>query len=246
MHRFFVPEEAVDGAVVRFPRRVSRQIRRVLRLRPGDTVAVFDGTGREHTARIARLEKEGVQAEIVATSVPQTEPSARLTLCIAIVKADRLELALEKCTELGAARFLPVITERVQGGAAAAPSDRRLARWRRIVQEAAEQSGRLVVPELASPVQFLEAVSAAASEGPALLLYEGEQGPGLAGALAGTRPDALSLFVGPVGGFAPAEVDAAVRAGASVISLGNRILRTETAAIAATAAVMSHLGELGG
>ena len=140
MHRFFVPKEAVEGAVVRLPRHVSRQIRRVLRLRPGDTVVVFDGTGSEHTARIARLEREGVQAEIVATSLPQTEPSARLTLCIAIVKADRLELALEKCTELGAARFLPVITERVQGGAAAAPFDRRLARWRSSSRSSASRS----------------------------------------------------------------------------------------------------------
>ena len=248
MHRFFVPPEAIDGTIVRLPRDVSRQLWRVLRLRPGDTIAVFDGTGREYTARIAVLDREGAQAEVVATSSPQTEPSTRITLCIAIVKPDRMELAFEKCTELGAARFVPVITERVQGGAAAAPSDRRLARWKRIVREAAEQSGRLVVPEVRPAVQLVDAVTATTAEGPALLLYEGEEGTGIGAALSalsGLRPPALSLFVGPVGGFTPAEVDAAMRAGASVVSLGRRVLRSETAAIAALAAVMSHLGELG-
>ena len=246
MHRFFVPEHAFAGSGVRLPRDASRQVRRVLRLRPGDTIVVFDGTGREHTARITALEREGVQAEVIATSVPRTEPSARVTLCIAIVKPDRLELAFEKCTELGAARFVPLVTERVQGGAAAAPSDARLARWRRIVREAAEQSGRLIVPDVAAPVQLLEAVSAMAAEGPALLLYEGEERAGLAGTLAGLQLAALSLLVGPVGGFTQAEVDAAAHAGAKVVGLGRRVLRTETAAIAALAATMSHLGELGG
>ena len=245
MHRFFVPADAIEDTIVRLPRDVSRQMRRVLRLRPGDTIVVFDGTGREYTARITVLEREGAQAEVAATSVPQTEPSTRVTLCIAIVKPDRLELAFEKCTELGAARFVPMFTERVQGGAAAAPSNRRLGRWRRIVREAAEQSGRLVVPEVLPAMQFLEAVRATAAEGPALLLYEGEERPGIGGALSNLRPAALSLFVGPVGGFTLAEVDAAVQAGASVISLGPRVLRSETAAIAALAAVMSHLGELG-
>ena len=245
MHRFFVPAEAIQGTTVRLPRDVSRQMRRVLRLRPGDTIAVFDGTGSEYTARIAVLDREGAQAEVLAASSPQMEPSTRITLCIAIVKPDRMELAFEKCTELGAARFVPVITERVQGGAAAAPSDRRLARWRRIVREAAEQSGRLVVPEVQPTAQLVDAVTATAAEGPALLLYEGEEGTGIGGALSGLRPAALSLFVGPVGGFTPAEVDAAMQAGASVVSLGRRVLRSETAAIAALAAVMSHLGELG-
>jgi len=245
VHRFFVPAEAIEGTIVRLPRDASRQVRRVLRLRPGDSIAVFDGTGREHTACITTLERDGVQAEVTATSTPQTEPSTRVTLCIAIVKPDRLELAFEKCTELGAARFVPVITDRVQGGAAAAPSNRRLARWRRIVREAAEQSGRLIVPEVGTAVQLLEAVRVAAADGPALLLYEGEEGPGIGGTLSGLRPAALSLFVGPVGGLTPAEVDAAVQAGASVVSLGRRVLRSETAAIAALAAVMSHLGELG-
>ena len=245
MHRFFVPEDAFEGGAVRLPRDASRQIRRVLRLRAGDNVVVFDGTGREHTARITALDSEGVRGEVIATCTPGTEPSTRVTVCIAIVKPDRLEMALEKCTELGATRFVPLITDRVQGGAAAAPSTSRLARWSQIVQEAAEQSGRLLVPEVAPPVQLLEAVTATVAEGPVLLMYEGEEGPGIGRALSGLRPAALSLIIGPVGGFAASEVDAAVKAGASVVSLGRRVLRSETAAIAGVAAAMSSLGELG-
>ena len=245
VHRFVVPKDAFEGGAVLLPRGASQQIRRVLRLRVGDTVVVFDGTGREHTARITALNGEGVRGEVIDTRTPGTEPSTRVTVCIAIVKSDRLEMAFEKCTEMGAARFVPLITDRVQGGAAAAPSTRRLARWSRIVQEAAEQSGRLVVPEVTSPMQLLEAVSATVAEGPALLMYEGEEGPGIGRALSGLRPAALGLIVGPVGGFAATEVDAAVQAGANVVSLGRRVLRSETAAIAGLAAAMSSLGELG-
>ena len=246
MHRFFVPEHAIEGNAVRLPQEASRQVRRVLRLRPGDAIVVFDGTGREHTARITALDGEAVRAEVVATATPQTEPLVPVTLCIAIVKPDRLEMALQKCTELGATRFVPTITERVQGGAAAAPSDRRLARWRQIVREAAEQSGRLAVPDIGAAAPLLEAVNTAVAEGPALLLYEGEEGLGIGQALADVQPAALSLFVGPVGGFTSAEVDAAAQAGARVVSIGRRVLRSETAAIAALVTVMSRLGELGG
>ena len=245
MHRFFVPEDALGDDTVRLPRDVSRQIRRVLRLRPGDTVVVFDGTGREHVARIAALDREGVHADLVSTSRPETEPKTRVTMYTAIVKPDRLELALQKCTELGAARFVPVITERVQGGDAASPSGERLQRWTRIVREAAEQSGRLIVPEVAAPEHLAQAVKAAVADGPTLLFSAGECRPGIARQLSGLVPDRLALIVGPPGGFAAVEVDAAAQAGARIVSLGRRVLRSETAAIAGLASAMSHLGELG-
>ena len=249
MHRFFVPKDAIAGSTVSLPPDVSGQMRRVLRLLPGDAVVVFDGTGREHVAHITSLRDGQAMADIVSTDSPGTEPATRVNLYSAVVKPDRFELVLQKGVELGAARFVPAITERVQGGLSASPSTRRLARWRRIVQEAAEQSGRLTMPGLSSALPLPEAVRAALTEGPVLLLHPEGQGVGLRATLDELRLErleTLSLVIGPAGGLTDAEVQAAAETGARVVGFGKRVLRSETAAIAALTAVMFHLGELGG
>lgn len=244
MHRFFISPDRRAGAVVRFDADQARQMTRVLRLRPGDRVLVLDGAGRQYEVALEAVGANAV-GRVVAESAAAGEPGVHLTLYQSLLKRDKFEWVLQKGTEIGVAAFAPVITRRsLVRDANVAPD--RLARWRRIIQEAAEQSGRGALPALRPPVPFATAVGEAASYGRALIAWEGETEHTLAAAL-GERLSAptVALFIGPEGGFETVEVEAAAAAGAQPVTLGRRILRTETAAIVGAALVLYELGEMG-
>ncbi len=250
--RFFVPGEAIRDGCVRLPESAAYHTRAVLRLRAGDAVTVFDGGGCEWPAALTRVDSQGVEARLGAASYSCVESACRVTLLQALIRPERFEFALQKATELGVWGFVPVVSSRVQStDVRAAAGASRLARWRRIVQSAAEQSGRLMVPRIEDQVGLGEGVARAASEGPVVFLWEEEGGAGLGlrsalrGLLEGGMPGRLAIVIGPVGGFAAAEVEDARRAGAVVAGMGRRVLRSETASVAAVAAAMFELGELG-
>ena len=234
------------------PDGASRQARVVLRLRPGDSVTVFDGGGSEWPVTLDRVNRVAVEGTLGEPVYPGTEPTCAVTIMQALVKPDRFEQVLQKGTELGACKFVPLNTARVQPADASAASDTRFERWRRIVCEAAEQSGRLVVPEVNNAVSLKDAVTRESAHGPVALLWEeaGSSARGLRSVLAQIERDQhrprLAIVVGPVGGFEAGEVEEAQAAGATVIGFGSRILKSETAAIAVLAAAMFELGELGG
>ena len=176
------------------------------------------------------------------------EPRLKLRLYQAIAKGERFEWLLEKGTEIGVASFVPMICARSVVKTSA--EGNRVDRWRRIVVEAAEQCGRGAVPAVDAPLRYADAVASA--PGIVLLPYEaaGHAAPPIAAALA-AEIDALfalsevSIFIGPEGGFEPAEVEAAVATGAQVVTLGDRVLRSETAGLVAATLVMQAAGELG-
>ncbi len=251
-HRFHVlPDSIHEGRVV-LPDGAARQARVVLRLRPGDSVIVFDGGGSEWPVTLDRVDRSAVEGTLGAPGSPGTEPTCSVTIMQALIKPDRLEQVLQKGTELGASKFVPLNTARVQPADASAAGKSRFERWRRIVREAAEQSGRLVVPELENTVSLADAVARESVHGPVVLLWEeiGRSTHGLRDVLEQVdhgQPGArFALVVGPVGGFAAGEVEDARDAGATVIGFGSRILKSETAAIAVLAVTMFELGELGG
>jgi 16S rRNA (uracil1498-N3)-methyltransferase len=228
MHRFYV--EMADGRP-RFKRAQLHQIRNVLRLRDGERIAVFDGSGAEW---IAQLREDS--AEVVQTVDRPREPDTRLALYQALIKPARFEYVLQKGTEIGVARFVPFVAQRTIA------TGERLDRWRGIVTEAAEQSGRTIVPEVAPPLSFDDALSDATSRGMPFMPWEGVDRPRLGSVHRHCRD--LALIVGPEGGFDQSEVDHARARGAIPVSLGRRILRSETAAIVA-ATLLFHLnGEL--
>ncbi len=234
MHRFFVATPLAAGDVD-LPSQIGHQVGSVLRLRPGDPIVLFDGSGGEWTAELIAVGRRGVRARLVDQAYPRREPALRVTLCQALLKADRFEWVLQKGTELGVSAFQPLLTRRTVagGGSSDGPGGARSARWQRIVTEAAEQSGRCFVPTVAAPVAF----AAALDDGPATVLcWEAERRHGFAAALAhaaGAGRGSVRLMIGPEGGFEPAEAEAALAAGAHPASLGRRILRSETAALAA-------------
>jgi 16S rRNA (uracil1498-N3)-methyltransferase len=249
VHRFFVRPENIHGARADLPSGTAAQIARVLKLRRGEQVALFDGAGREWTATLEEVSESAVSGQLVEERRPDVELPCAITICQALIKPERFETVLQKGTELGASRFVPLVTNRVQGADSAGPSPARLARWQRIVQEAAEQSGRVRIPEITVATRMGETVPAEARRGPVVLLWEQERGASLRSVLRSVMqagaPERLSLIVGPVGGLEAAEVGAAKNAGARVAGIGRRVLRSETAAVAALAAVLYEFGYLG-
>jgi 16S rRNA (uracil1498-N3)-methyltransferase len=235
-HRFFVLAEQLSGEQVSFSPAQAHQIRNVLRLGRGDRVRAFDGTvARDWVVELI----EPSHGRVVGTCAHASEPRTRLDVYPALLQRDKFEPVLQKLTELGARSITPVIAAR--GLVRQAPDERRYARWVSIVREAAEQCGRGRAPCL-QPVQPL--VSALTSApGTRVIAYEGERRRGLGDAL-GDRPEHVALFVGPEGGFSPEEIDCARRTDARVVSLGPRVLRSETASPVLAALVLYELGDL--
>jgi 16S rRNA (uracil1498-N3)-methyltransferase len=245
-HRFSVAADAVRGGQVYFQAAVARQMRRVLRLGPGDRIAAFDGRGVEYTAVLISLRDEGAVAEIEAETVLVSEPGLHITLYQALLPRGMFEHTLQKATEVGVSSFVPLGTERSLIPATAVDGAR-LQRWQRILEEATEQSGRASVPQLGKPLLLPEALAQLAGE-PALLAWEREKSFSIRQALTGLeaklREGRLVLFVGPEGGFTSAEAQAARDAGVQTVSLGPRILRAETAGPVVAALALYQAGDM--
>lgn len=254
LHRFCCPDAALEGGRVRIEGAAAAQIRKVLRLGPGDRVVLFGVDEWEYTVRLERVEREAALGTVVARSAPQAEPRCALTLAVALLKGEKTEWVLQKGTELGVSRFVLVHSRRT----VVAPDERRAAgrqeRYARIVREATEQCGRVRPPCIEGLWPFAQALAEVGSA-PAYLLHEraterlsdqlaksGVQGLGYP-PKGGTRTPnpRVTLFIGPEGGFAEDEVALAAEHGVSVASLGPRVLRAETAALAAVTLAMDAL-----
>ena len=245
MHRFFVPPHWVRHGEASLEGSVARQIARVLRMTPGDQVVLLDNSGMEYVTQLTSLSASMVRGEIVSIQAGQTEPRVQIALYQALLKGDKFGWVLQKGTELGVSAFVPLASRR------AVPKERdswqrsHYLRWKRIITEAAEQSRRCMLPVLEEVLTFYEACQGTRGRGLSLIPWEGEDGVGLGQALAGETPERVNIFIGPEGGWPQEEVDNAVSCGAVPVSLGRRVLRAETAAIAAVTGVMYAMGELG-
>ena len=244
--RFFVDQPLAINQRVALPEAVAHQVRRVLRLRPGASLVLLNGDGQEYTSELLALDPHGAVCRVLASNRNATEPRVAVTLYVAPLKGDHFNYSLQKATEIGAATFVPVLTERT---IACEIGPTRVARWQRITREAAEQARRGRVPVVQPPVMLATAVRLAVAAGPAFMPWEEEQEQGLQAALTeqydarGELP-ALGIFIGPEGGFSPAEIAQAREAGIIPVTLGARILRAETAAVVATTLALATLGEI--
>jgi len=246
MHRFFIPPEWIgeEGVILGDP--VAHQIRNVLRMRPGDHILVLDNSGWAREVELREVGLEQVVGEVVRRMLAQGEPRTKITLYQGVLKGRRFEFALQKGTELGIVEFVPLISDRAII-ADVGDVDKRRARWKRIVQEAAEQSGRGRLPNLEPAMLFPRACERAQQQGGlGLIPWEGERGLSLRAVLAERqrKPFIVSLLVGSEGGFTAQEVELARRYGIQPVTLGPRILRAETAGLVATTAILYELGDL--
>lgn len=237
--RFHVPE-AAPGARVALPEHAAHHAQEVLRLRPGDAVRVFDGRGAEFEAVLEAVHRREVMARLGAAVAPRPESPLRVTLAVAPLKGDRMELVIQKATELGVVEIRPVVTIRTDPAARPALRGTRQERWDKVASGAAEQSGRAVVPEV-FPTTTIDELLAWPFDGRRLVFLDA---PGLAALTREPRPASALLLIGPPGGFDEREIKAARGAGFEATSLGPRVLRTETAALAAVTAVQVLWGDL--
>ena len=245
MHRFFITPDQLRGLIVQFDDEQAHQMRRVLRLRPGARVLALDGEGLQYEVQLEEVTNSRVTG-LVATKTPATgEPRVRLTLFQSLLQRDKFEWVLQKGTEIGVAAFVPVITRRslVREGVV---GENKLERWRGKTREAAEQAGRGVLPSLIGPIPFDAAAPETLINERALIAWEGEPQRTVRDVLGGMGDVTnVALFIGPEGGYEAAEIEEAQWYGAIPVTLGRRILRTETAAVVGAALVLYELGEMG-
>lgn len=239
--RSFVAHPLAIGATLALPEDAAAHLVRVLRLQAGDACVLFNGDGHDHDARIVSVGKREVLVEVVASRRIDNESPLAITLVQGIARGEKMDWILQKATELGVTRILPATSERSEVKLDAQRADKRVAHWREVVVSACEQSGRARVPEVAAPQPLAQA--AALREGRGFLL-DPLAGQTLA-ALHGGALDACTLAIGPEGGWSPRDREQLLAAGFEGLRLGPRILRTETAGIAAIAALQAMTGDLG-
>lgn len=238
--RFFL--ERVEGDAVVLPREDSHHLLRVLRAAPGAPFAVLAG-GMAYDCVLERVEDGLAVGRVVAAGPAAGEPAIRITLFQGLAKGEKMEFVLQHGTELGIAEFVPVAASRSVVRLDARKAAQRAERWQRIAREAAEQSRRGAVPVVAPLHAWEEAVARIPAHDLALVAWEGGGEPLRKVLEAHPAAASYALFIGPEGGLTPGEVDLARRAGAVPVTLGPRILRTETAPLAAVAAILYARGE---
>jgi 16S rRNA (uracil1498-N3)-methyltransferase len=250
MHRFFLSPERCAGDQIILPDNVARQTRVVLRLRPGERIMVLDGQGLEIEVELSEVSQACVAGRVLARRPAAGEARTSLVLCQGLLKADLFEWVLQKGTELGVSAFVPMQCQRSQPGLEA-PSPARLERWRAIIREAAEQCRRGLVPALRPVQTFSQVLAALPVEALAVVLWEEAREPSLRAFLrnalarqADTSARPLYLLVGPRDGLTAEEAHLAQDHGAQVVTLGPRILRAETAALAAATIMLYECADL--
>jgi 16S rRNA (uracil1498-N3)-methyltransferase len=241
--RSHVDQPLAVGQRITLPEDSSLHLLRVLRLEPGDAVTLFNGDGFDYTARLLTAAKRGAEAEITGREPVPRESPLRITLVQGVARGEKMDLVLQKATELGVDAFSPVITERTEVKLDADRAEKRMAHWRGVVAAACEQSGRAVLPRLSEPKPLSAYAGAETADIKLVLDPSGDVG------LASVAPQAgqtIALVVGPEGGLSERDLATLRAAGFRGLRLGPRILRTETAGLAALAALQALYGDLAG
>ena len=241
MPRFFIDYTPEVGGAAVIEGADARHIGGALRMTAGETLTLCDGCGTDYACTVTAVEKERVTLSVDAATPSSSEPSLAVTLYMGLPKGDKMELIIQKCVELGVTAIVPVAMSRCIVKLDGKDAAKKQARWQKIAAEAAGQSGRGIIPTVETPITWKQALARFATEY-TLLCYEGGGAP--IGQLVTPDHKAVSLVVGPEGGFDVAEVEAVLAAGGKIATLGPRILRCETAPLAAIAVLMEKSGNM--
>lgn len=237
MRRFYAPASSFTKDAVVLSEEETRHLRDVLRLCPGAEVYVIDGEGREFRCRIEMIGKKATNLTIIEAAAPTApESPLDLTLAVAILKGEKFDLVIQKAVELGVTRLIPIETER--GDVKIKDVRKKLDRWERIVLEASKQSGRARLMEIAAPTPLTDVLADGTGT---VVVFAEASGDSFPKRL---NPSKITVVVGPAGGWAADELDLARLAGATIVTLGGRILRAETAAITAAVIFQHRFGDL--
>lgn len=229
------------GSRIVLPESAASHLVRVLRLREGDGCVLFNGDGNDCAARIASAGKREVVVEILSVDPVNNESPLHITLLQGIARGEKMDLILQKATELGASAFAPVLAERTEVKLDAERTEKRMAHWHSVIVSACEQSGRARVPALDAPIAL--APAAAAIAGDCMKLTLDPQGEESLQTLP-IPPAGIAIAIGPEGGWSPRDRETLRAAGFIGLRLGPRVLRTETAGLAAIAILQTRFGDL--
>ena len=265
--RFYAPPEVFspDGLSAHLSAEETRHLRNVLRLTTGDEIFLFDGAGKEFQGRVQTIVRDSAEVSVIKQVDPeQPESSLNLTLAVALLKGEKFELVIQKATELGVTRIIPVITSRAEVRIKSdADAERKMTRWERIAREATKQCGRARWMKIETPARFSDLVRGGNTDNRAgsddatenacapvnsdvRMMFAERQGASLLEVLIDGKdqPRTVTALTGPEGGWADDETDQASVAGWKIVTLGGRILRAETAAIVAATLLQHRFGDL--
>ena len=243
MHHFFVTPEQVREGQIRIEGSDVNHMKNVLRMKLGEELHISDGNNKKYLCEIASMDADSVCTVIKEELVSDTELPSKIHLFQGLPKSDKMELIVQKAVELGVYEIIPVATKRAIVKLDDKKAEKKVERWNSISESGAKQSGRNVIPKVKSVMGYKEAMQYANTLDVILIPYELAEGMNeTRQVIEAIRPgQSVGIFIGPEGGFETAEVEYAVAQGAKVITLGKRILRTETAGLTTLSILMYHL-----
>jgi 16S rRNA (uracil1498-N3)-methyltransferase len=254
--RFYAPPDLIEGAIVTLSADETHHLIHVLRMTPGDSAFVFDGCGNEYKCSFRGVKNNHAQLEIAEALIDIVESPVHLTLAQALAKGEKFDFIVQKATELGVSRIAPLVTRYSDVRLDDQQAGKRVERWRRISLEALKQCGRRTLVEITAPRTLSEFLSASEPASPnsndvlshtrrAMLLFSEKGGLGITGALAeATNACPVVALIGPEGGWSDDELDLLNERGCKSVTLGPRVLRTETAAVVALTLIQHAMGDL--
>ncbi|MAA75094.1 MAG: 16S rRNA (uracil(1498)-N(3))-methyltransferase [Salinisphaeraceae bacterium] len=240
--RVYLDETISAGQTLTLARERAHHLGTVLRRRAGDALLLFNGDGREYRARIEHLDRKSLRLTVEQALLPARESALSITLIQGLAQGDRMDYAIAKAVELGVQRIQPAETRGVKNRLKGERLEKKLGHWRRVAISAAEQAGRLIVPPIEPPLALADCLAAVSPDDGLGLVLDPASPTGLSGLSPATR---VTLIIGPEAGLTDAEISLAREGGFKAVSLGPRVLRTETAGPAALAALQTLWGDLG-
>lgn len=244
MSRFFVPKENISEKEITVTGEDVVHISKVLRLKKGDILTFFDGRGFDYETEISDISKTAVKCDILNKSKSETEPNIKVTLIQGIPKASKMDYIIQKTTELGICDIFPCTLNRC---VSKIDGEKKISRWQKIAKEAAQQSGRGTIPKIHSEIDLKKAADILKNADIAFVAYECEDLITIKSVLLSKKePKTVAFLIGPEGGFEQSEIEYLKNNGISSVSLGKRILRTETAGEAVLSMIMYEIGDVNG
>ncbi len=244
MPKFFVAKEKINGDVITIDTDDISHIKRVLRLNTGDVITICDSAATDYTAEITELSDKAVICHVLSKEKNDAEPNISVTLFQALPKATKMELIIQKNTELGIVRVVPCELSRCVVKLDGKDSKKKCERWQKIADEAAKQSGRGILPTVSNIMSFKDAVCEMKKSDIFFVPYESAEEITLKSILSGNEAKSVSFMIGPEGGFSPEEVEFLMNENVPLVTLGKRILRTETAGMAVLSMIMYEIGDI--
>ncbi len=249
MHKFFVEENSISGNICTIKGDDVKHIYKVLRLKEGDRVNINNCSGSEYIGEILEVNKMEVRAKLIEKVELNNESPVKVHLFQGLPKAAKMDLIAQKCTELGISKITPIITERVVVKGNETSEFKKVDRWNRIALEACKQSKRSIIPTINQPIDFEPLLKELGSYDLVVVPYENQENQGIKyvkSKVENKKIENVAIIIGPEGGFKGSEIEALKNIGSYIVTLGPRILRTETAGFTALSLIMYEFGDLGG